>query len=419
MAHSGNGDCDHILLSVFTCAPGRGSETGVAWNWVLALARRGVALTVVTQERNRAAIEEWRAHDGDGFTSHVRFIYVSLLGDGRIPFGTAGHYLYYYVWQVVALFSLLRSGAWRPATVIHHLVYGGINTGSLLFLLPRPFLFGPMGGGEAAPLRFIRRFGTKLTFLEAVRLGLILLARFNPVLLGMQWRARRVLAKTPESACCFIAARKRTHVSIEIGSPVMNTAPLPRASTNEAPCRIMFAGRLIYWKGAEILADALLRLDQPGAGLEVTVIGTGARASLVGAAFAQLRHIPTHLPGAVPQGALFNAYREADLFVFPSLHDSSGNVVLEAMTFGLPVICLGLGGPPLLVGDAGVVVPARDLTYAEMVDALAAAIRRLADDPLERARLATAASARARTITWDAAVNSAYGPLLPPSSGAS
>jgi len=65
------------------------------------------------------------------------------------------------------------------------------------------------------------------------------------------------------------------------------------------------------------------------------------------------------------------------------------------------------------------VVPARDLTYAEMVDALAAAIRRLADDPLERARLATAASARARTITWDAAVNSAYGPLLPPSSGAS
>lgn len=405
----------HILLSVFTCAPNRGSETGVAWQWVLALARRGVVLTVVTQARNQAAIDAWREQDAERQLGDVRFIYVSLLGDGRIPFGTAGHYVYYYLWQVVALWTLLRTRAWQPATLVHHLVYGGINAGSLLFLLPRPFMFGPMGGGETAPLALIQRFGAKAMLLECLRLLFIWLARVNPVLLLMQWRACRILAKTPESARCLIAGGHRVAVSIEIGAPSPDFAPVaPRDDAR--PCRILFAGRLIYWKGAEILADALLRLDEPCATLEVTVIGTGARAANVAAVLSRLRYISVHFSGAVPQQQLFAAYQEADLFVFPSLHDSSGNVVLEAMAFGLPVVCFDLGGPPLLVGEGGVLVPARGKSYNAAVDGLSAAIRRLAHDPNERRRLASLATDRARGITWDAVIAEGYGPLLEPSS---
>jgi hypothetical protein len=153
----------HILLSVFACSPNRGSEAGVAWNWVLALRRRDVSLTVVTQERNRAAIEAWCASDAKAQLVDVQFIFVSLFRDRTIPFGTAGHYLYYYLWQMIALVQLLRSGAWRHASIVHHLVYGGINAGSLLWLLPRPFMFGPMGGGEAAPMRFFQRFGRRVS----------------------------------------------------------------------------------------------------------------------------------------------------------------------------------------------------------------------------------------------------------------
>lgn len=401
----------HILLSAFACSPGRGSEPGVGWQWVLALARRGTPLTVVTQARNRAAIELWREQDADRQLDDVNFVYVPLFGSGRIPFGTIGHYFYYYVWQIAALWSLLLSRAWRPATLIHHLVYGGINTGSLLFLLPRPFMFGPMGGGETAPLALVRRFGWRRMLQEGLRLFFIMLARINPVLLLMQWRACRILAKTPESASCFIAGGRRVEVAIEIGAPTVGTElilPLEKSR----PCRILFAGRLIYWKGAEILSDALVQLDRPGAGLQVTVVGSGARANEVSAAFGRLRNIPAHITGALPQQQLFAAYREADLFVFPSLHDSSGNVVLEAMAFGLPVVCLDLGGPPLLVGAGGAVVQARGMSYDKVVSALAAQIRRLADDPAERQRLAACAAERARYITWDAAVINGYGPLL-------
>jgi glycosyltransferase involved in cell wall biosynthesis len=398
-------------LSVFTCAPNRGSETGVAWHWVLTIAKRGIALTVVTQERNRVAIEDWRAQDEEQRLRHVKFFYVSLFGDRRIPFGTAGHYAYYYIWQFAALFALLRSSAWRTTTLIHHLVYGGINAGSLLFLLPRPFMFGPMGGGETAPLALIRRFGVKPMLLEFVRRLFILASRINPVLLLMQWRATRILAKTSESARCMIAGGSRVAVAVEIGAPIVDKVPVGTREES-GPFRILFAGRLIYWKGAEILADALLLLDRPGAKLEVTVIGTGARGKEVTVAFSRLQHIQAHVAGAVQQDQLFSIYRRSDLFVFPSLHDSSGNVVLEAMAFGLPVVCVDLGGPPILVGDCGVKVPARGISYDAVVAALAVAIRRLADDPAERRRLASLAAERARSITWDAVITEGYGQLL-------
>ena len=56
----------------------------------------------------------------------------------------------------------------------------------------------------------------------------------------------------------------------------------------------------------------------------------------------------------VTQEELFNYYSSFDCFLFPSFHDSSGSVILEAYSFGLPVISLNLGGPDKLVqSDCG------------------------------------------------------------------
>jgi glycosyltransferase involved in cell wall biosynthesis len=48
---------------------------------------------------------------------------------------------------------------------------------------------------------------------------------------------------------------------------------------------------------------------------------------------------------------------EADVLLFPSLHDEAGWVVVEAMAAGLPVLCLDVGGPPVLIGQSGYAVP--------------------------------------------------------------
>ena len=91
-------------------------------------------------------------------------------------------------------------------------------------------------------------------------------------------------------------------------------------------------------------------------------------------------------------------YRAADAFVLASSREPYGTVYGEAMAFGLPVAGYAAGNLPHLArdGEEGLVVPPGD------VPALAAALRRLADDEGLRGRLGTAAARRAATFpTWE------------------
>ena len=102
--------------------------------------------------------------------------------------------------------------------------------------------------------------------------------------------------------------------------------------------------------------------------------------------------------GMVTQEALWRFYAEADIFVFPSLWEGFGIVLLEAMAFGLPVVATRAGAIPELVddGENGLLVLPADS------DALAAAIARLIEDPSLRERLGRNGRARyEENLTWE------------------
>jgi glycosyltransferase involved in cell wall biosynthesis len=89
--------------------------------------------------------------------------------------------------------------------------------------------------------------------------------------------------------------------------------------------------------------------------------------------------------------------RRSDVFLFPSLRDGGGAVVVEAMASGLPVVCLDLAGPGLHIQDGwGVKVPSGrpDVVAAE----LAGALGRFWCDPGLRARVGNAARERAASF---------------------
>ena len=83
-----------------------------------------------------------------------------------------------------------------------------------------------------------------------------------------------------------------------------------------------------------------------------------------------------HFLGRVPYAEMVQAYRDSDALLFPSLHDSGSNVVVEAMSHGMPVICLDRGGPGLFVlhDETGLKITATGLE--EVISALADAICR-------------------------------------------
>lgn len=398
-----------ILISAFACAPHRGSEPGVGWEWPKALAEiSDHEIVVLTNATNRKVIEaEVASHP-----LHVGFRYVAV----NNPFshlGSPGHYLYYYLWQLAALFSLVRNSDWRRFDLIHHLTYGGIRTGSLLWLLPRPFLLGPVGGGESAPIRLYRSLGLKSVLKELLRTFSNAASRFDPLLVMMQIRAQRILVRTQETRRLLLFSGSRVRLSNDVGAGVMLTEPVLRKHDGKS-FRLLFAGRLLYWKGLPFLNEALEQLEVDGIPLRMDIIGDGPMIENMRskADSSALRNIDLRVRSRLPQAELFELYKQADVFVFPSLHDSGGTVVIEALSFGLPIICFDLGGPPLLAGDAGLIVAVRGAGLKEAGKRLADAVRTLRDDPERRRELSCAAFQRAQQLSWHNTVRSAFDGLV-------
>ena len=112
---------------------------------------------------------------------------------------------------------------------------------------------------------------------------------------------------------------------------------------------------------------------------------------------------------------MLERYGEYDAMLYPSLHDTGGFVLLEAMATTLPVICLDYAGPALSVADdCGIPVPLGSRT--DVIAHLAAAIRRYTDDPaLRRAHGRQARVRVGEYYEWDRkgeAMNAIYAEVL-------
>ena len=101
------------------------------------------------------------------------------------------------------------------------------------------------------------------------------------------------------------------------------------------------------------------------------------------------------LTGYVPQSDLPALYSGSICFVYPSYFEGFGLPPLEAMKCGTPVIAGNRTSLPEVVGDAGILVDPFD------VNAIAAAIERLVDDPDLRQQLSVKGVARSRLFDWN------------------
>lgn len=386
-----------ILLSAFAFAPNVGSEPGVGWRWAVELAQSH-EVTVITDMTRRIAIET----SGQILPANLNICYFRPSWLKNIPLNSMTAPLLYALWQFGLLGFAYRLQRKHCFDLAMHITYGVFRHPSFLGVLGIPFIFGPLGGGEDAPMRLKRSIQGKEKIKEVMRSALNKLALFDPFLWFAYARSTVILTKTADTRRALPwPFRGRAIVYPEIGID-----PVPKASTcqrgKNEPLRILFVGRLLGWKGAHLAIRALMVVRSRGVDAELTIVGRGpyelelkrvAAATGVGNTIQWLSH--------VPQAELFQLYSAMHCFLFPSLHDSSGNVVLEAQAHGLPVICLDIGGPATLVTpESAVIVPTSNVIEAEVVEHLADAIQFLAIDEERRRVMGKAAIAHALTMNW-------------------
>jgi glycosyltransferase involved in cell wall biosynthesis len=162
------------------------------------------------------------------------------------------------------------------------------------------------------------------------------------------------------------------------------------------PRKLVYAGRLLYWKGVHIAIEAMSRLVAHMPDAQLTIVGNGPEEARLKSEVAQ-RNLGANITFVswIPQEQLLRLYDTHDVFVFPSLHDSAGRVVLESLCKGLPVACLNLGGPKEIVTPAsGVIVDTTGLDTSGVAARLAGELLALLADPERLAALSAGAVAR-------------------------
>ena len=192
---------------------------------------------------------------------------------------------------------------------------------------------------------------------------------------------------------------------------------LSHVSARTAPSgdlyRLLYVGRLLEWKGIDLALHAVSQLKHSHPGIRFTIVGDGP-------ANTRLHKLAEELGLSqivewvrwVPHTLVREYYRSADVFLFPSLRDSGGMAVLEAMAHGLPVVCTDLGGPGVIVNqDCGRVVFTGRKSREQLVSGLVDALREIATTPALHDSLAAGASARARQFKFETLVDSLHPPV--------
>lgn len=168
-----------------------------------------------------------------------------------------------------------------------------------------------------------------------------------------------------------------------------STEARSRLGARDSDVLVVYVGRLAREKKLDNLAEALSRVP----GLRAALVGDGPDRARLEAIFEDL---PATFTGTLRGADLAAAYASADIFAFPSDTDTFGNVVLEAMACGLPVVASSVGGQVDLVSDNETGL----MFFPDDVDQFAAHLARYRDDPLLRARHGAEGLRVARQRTW-------------------
>lgn len=222
-------------------------------------------------------------------------------------------------------------------------------------------------------------------------LAMLACSRSRPLLLAAARRASAVVALGEELRGQLLAAGIDAERIVTIPNAVDTALFLPGPPGPREG--IVFVGRLVPGKGADLLLAAVRLLRTAGVDAKATVFGDGPeRPRLEAAARAAGLAPAVVFRGSCARGEIAAALRSAAAFVLPSLEEGMSNALLEAMASGCPVVASDIAANRGLVADGGSGLLARPGDAAS----LAAALRRLLEDRQLGARLAAAALERVR-----------------------
>ena len=400
-----------VLLSVFECNPYRGSDSYVGWSYLQNMAKIN-EVYALTRADNKEDIEKYFAEHPDlSQNIHVTYIERSRL---------FGQYLYklnrylgflgsYFVWQRAAYKIAREICEKEDISVCHHVTIADFRCAGYLWKCGKPFVFGPVGGGQETPLclkEYVKGHEKSEWFRSTMNKLTTVLPGYRKAL-----RNAAVIYSSNDETTAYISHRMGgmdTSKLIQMTELCIDSDYLSERESLQKEAgqtvHIVVSGRLIYRKGIDLLLDAVARV-KTSAPFVVDIFGEGNQEAYLkkkavecGLAGKVLFH------GKVGFEEMQSQYKKADIYILPSLRETTGTAVFEAMANKLPVIALNQNGVKHIVQkDAGLLIDVH--SKEQILKDFAEAIKTLIEDPALRIQLGECGFKKIKEkYTWESRV---------------
>ena len=389
-----------IFVSAYACEPGAGSEPGLGWNFVRALALRH-EVWVLTRENNRAAIEGFLAENP---LPGIHFLYFDLPRWQRWwKRGKRGVRLYYWLWQrrvpAVAEEVLAR----HEFDLAHHITFAQYWAPSMLRQLELPFVWGPVGGAEIFPAELLPAVSIRTRAILFAKTVVRMISERAPAVRQTAHSSSMAFATTPETErrlWTLGAPRVQTLSAAALSQLDLERIGQRRPDVSGFRPRFLCIARLNGRKGAALGLRAFAKAAIPGSTLEIFGDGPERLALERSAVHLGIRDRVTFF-GSVSRREVLERLVGATALLHLSPEESGGFVCLEAMAARVSPIVLDCGGPAVLVpADAGHRISVS--SPSSVIHETAVAMRSLAADAGLRVRLGDAGSAHVQKCgTWE------------------
>jgi len=400
-----------ILLSAFVCHPDKGSEEGVGWNWLKELSKEHEVYALIScfldqEEPVRAAVEKL------DYRENIHLLFIPMPQASKSMAALFPIFEFYNLcveWQKQALVEAKKLLKEADIDIVHHVTYGSWTIPSYLWQLPKPFILGPVSGGQRVPLIGYSFLPARGIAQEMVRMAYFIWVRLTSVASKEAVRkAKLVLCGNLETLNEISSMRDPETTSLMSDAGISYVPKLPeelssleKVHNGSTSISLLWAGLIEPRKNFGLLLQALQILPTD-ISWKLFVAGSGPLLPYWTEKVCQLGlQSKVEFLGQVPYRHMRNYYQKADIFVFPSLREGSPNVILEAMAHRLPVIGLKLNGTATVLSEGcGVLVDVG--SRKQIIDDFANAIISLSRDQDLRRKIGERGYERVRSFyTWE------------------
>lgn len=346
-----------ILINAYACSPGMGSEPGMAWNWVVNLAKF-CELYIITEGEFRDHIEE--AMQGLEQAKNMHFFYNPVSDRIRKMCWNQGDwrfYKYYKEWQWKTYLIAKKICEEQQIDVLHQLNMTGFREPGYLWKLSKeidiPFVWGPIGGLKQFPVSYLKGRSWKIQ----------LFMRLKNFLNVWQLKYNRRVDQALKTASMLISTIPDSHHVLKkykgVDSVVIPetgcfySGTFSKAHFEEEEFHVMWAGKFDFRKQLPLALQVIAYADNPHVVLDVyggeneTHIDAAKKmAEDLGIANKVVWH------GKQSNETVLEAMRKSHLFLFTSVSEETSTVILEAVSNHLPVLCFDTCGMSVVINDA-------------------------------------------------------------------